>query len=76
MMGKSRLMKEMSLHIPCVYMCLRRGDKSTGYPRRTPDIVEWIETGLKTYGLEDKDFIADTENGTARSQIAPLFCSL
>jgi len=76
MMGKSRLMKEMSYHIPCVYMCLRRGDKSSGYPQRTPHIVEWIEAGLTKYQLGGKDFIADTENELPVLKFAAFLLSL
>jgi hypothetical protein len=47
MMGKSRLMKEMSRHIPCVYICLRKED-SSGYPPRTPVLADWIERRLPT----------------------------
>jgi hypothetical protein len=76
MMGKSRLMKEMSLHVPCVYMCLRRGDKSTGYPPRTPDIVQWFEGGLTMYGLRRKDFLEDTENELPVLKFAAFLLSL
>src|SRR5271170_5539103 len=34
MMGKSRLMKELTKYLPILYICLRR-DESTGYPPQT-----------------------------------------
>ncbi len=47
MMGKTRLMKEMSRHIPSVYICLRKAG-SSGYPLRTPTLADWIESGVIT----------------------------
>ena len=46
MMGKSRLMKQLSTQLPLVYVCLRNA-KSSGYPIRTPNVPEWIRGGLK-----------------------------
>jgi len=46
MMGKSRLMKEMAAYIPVVYICAR-ASSSTGYPERTPKIIDWLESGVK-----------------------------
>ena len=52
MMGKTRLMKEMSKHIPNVYFCLRN-PQSNGYPNRTSVLANWIETGIiSQQGLE------------------------
>ncbi len=76
MMEKSRLMKEMSSHVPCVYMCLRSGDKSSGYPIKTPNIANWIESGLNRHELERRDFIADSENGLPPLKFAAFLLSL
>ena len=46
MMGKSRLMKEMAAYIPVVYICAR-GSGLAGYPERTPEIIAWLESGVK-----------------------------
>ena len=43
MMGKTRLMKEMSRYIPLVYICARSA-ASTGYPPRTPAIIDWFDS--------------------------------
>jgi len=45
MMGKSRLMKEMTAHIPAVYICLRSSDSQSGYPKRSPIIADWFDKG-------------------------------
>jgi hypothetical protein len=45
MMGKTRLIKEMSRHIPSVYICARSAC-STGYPPRTPAVVDWFDSGI------------------------------
>ena len=45
MMGKSRLIKEMARYIPMVYLCARSSN-STGYPPRTPAVIEWLRNGL------------------------------
>ena len=76
MMGKSRLMKEMSRFIPCVYLCLRPAKTSSGYPLRTPVIAEWIETGLNMFGLGPRHFLADTENELPTLQFATFLLSL
>ena len=76
MMGKSRLMKEMSRFIPCVYMCLRPAKLSSGYPLRTPVIAEWIETGLNMFGLAPRHFLADTENELPTLKFATFLLSL
>ena len=46
MMGKSRLLKEMSCFIPCVYICLRDANSASGYPHRSPRVADWINSGL------------------------------
>ena len=76
MMGKSRLMKEMSRFIPCVYMCLRPAKMSSGYPLRTPVIAEWIETGLNMFGLGPRHFLADTKNELPTLKFATFLLSL
>jgi hypothetical protein len=45
MMGKTRLIKEMSRHIPLVYVCARSAG-STGYPPRTPIVIDWFDSGI------------------------------
>ena len=50
MMGKSRLMKEITHHLPLVYMCLRESN-STGYPLATPHLLRWFKEGA--YGSLD-----------------------
>ena len=64
MMGKTRLMKEMSRYIPLVYICARSAT-STGYPPRTPAIIDWFDRGIAVH-LDrsiigaDKSFIIST----------------
>ena len=45
MMGKTRLMKEISKYIPSMYFCLRNR-QSNGYPNRTSVLANWMETGI------------------------------
>jgi hypothetical protein len=47
-MGKSRHMKEVANHLPCVYICLRNEGIGFGYPRRSPDISNWSMEGVIT----------------------------
>jgi hypothetical protein len=44
MMGKTRLMKELTKYLPILYICLRR-DESTGYPPQTKGLFEWFKEG-------------------------------
>src|SRR6202048_1691317 len=48
MMGKSRHMKEVANHLPCVYICLREEERGYGYPRRSPRIAKWSLKGATT----------------------------
>jgi hypothetical protein len=57
MMGKSRLMKEVATHIPTVYICLRKGDRSYGYPKQTPNLADWFSQGALS--LADKKMTQD-----------------
>ena len=64
MMGKSRLMKEISHYMPTVYICLR-SENSSGYPKNTPHLPNWIqESTLKqtkrAHPIEDRDFLLPT----------------
>ena len=45
MMGKTRLMKELAVHMPLVYICLRK-DESSGYPETTPRIQPWLRRAV------------------------------
>src|SRR5579862_2401626 len=52
MMGKTRLIKELSRSIPTVYICLRKDSPTdlrgtSGYPRRTPTISEYLLEPIK-----------------------------
>jgi hypothetical protein len=64
MMGKSRHMKEVANHLPCVYICLRGEVRGYGYPRASPSIVEWSLTGAATMlshkRVDDSDFCFST----------------
>ena len=44
MMGKTRLMKELTKYLPIVYMCFRETHE-TGYPPATENILSWFERG-------------------------------
>jgi hypothetical protein len=64
MMGKSRLMKEMSHNMPTVYICLR-SEKSSGYPKNTPHLPDWIQQSTlsqtkRAHPVEDRDFLLPT----------------
>jgi hypothetical protein len=48
MMGKTRHMKEVANHLPCVYMCLRKEGIGFGYPHRSPSIANWSTKGATT----------------------------
>ena len=76
MMGKSRLMKEMSKHVPCVYICLRSA--ATGYPLRSPQIADWIEEPLnKMLPPGKKGLIkVDFENNLPTLKYAAFLLSL
>jgi hypothetical protein len=50
MMGKSRHMKEVANHLPCVYICLRGEVRGYGYPRPSPSIVKWSLMGAARVG--------------------------
>ena len=48
MMGKTRLMKELTKYLPILYICLRR-DESTGYPPQTKGLFEWFKEPAYKY---------------------------
>lgn len=73
MMGKSRLMKEMSRFIPCVYICLRDG--TSGYPPRSPSVADWINGGLPVR-MSAERFKIDTEHELPTLKFATLLLSL
>src|ERR1700737_730440 len=59
MMGKSRHMKEVANHLPCVYICLREDSEVRGYPRPSPSMVKWSLMGAVTIlgkPVEEKKF--------------------
>src|SRR5579859_5234207 len=64
MMGKSRLMKELSKKGPLVYVCLRESS-SSGYPPATPGLLEWFKAGscgsLGNLALDRPDIQSDKE---------------
>jgi hypothetical protein len=64
LMGKSRHMKEVANHLPCVYICLRGELRGYGYPRPSPSIVEWSLKGSATIlghtPVEESDFCFST----------------
>ena len=70
MMGKTRLMKELTKHHPVVYMCFRKDD-STGFPLATRELLPWFQRGacgslginLKSEQVDikmDNDFVIST----------------
>lgn len=79
MMGKSRLMKEVSKYIPCVYICPRSGATgSSGYPRRSRKIAEWFEERLSKLepSLEPEVVQADFEHHLPSLKYAAFLLSL
>ena len=79
MMGKSRLMKEMSKYIPCVYICLRSGASgSSGYPQRSFRIAQWFEEPLNNIApsLKDEVMQADFEHHLPPLKYAAFLLSL
>jgi hypothetical protein len=66
MMGKSRHMKEVANHLPCVYICLgREAREYRSYPRASPSLVEWSLRGAATIlgnfqRVEESDFCFST----------------
>ena len=79
MMGKSRLMKEMSKYIPCVYICLRSGATgSSGYPERSAQIAKWFEEPLSKIApeLEPEVMEADFEHHLPPLKYAAFLVSL
>ena len=75
MMGKSRLMKEMSHHIPCVYICLRT-DYRKGYPPRTPHIGDWFERPLTSFDIGYESYWSDREHELPVLKFAAFLLSL
>lgn len=59
MMGKSRLMKEIARKLPSVYMCFR-SDGSSGYPKPTPLLPDWIKAGVMSQ-IRDYQPTSDTD---------------
>ena len=57
MMGKSRLMKELTQHVPLVYICLRAEKGAEhGYPPATANLLDWFQTGaLKHLDADETD---------------------
>src|ERR1700738_964436 len=63
MMGKSRHMKEVANHLPCVYICVREDSEVRGYPHPLPSMVEWSLMGAATIlgkPVEENDFYFST----------------
>jgi hypothetical protein len=75
MMGKSRLMKEISRIIPCVYICLRDASGSSGYPHRSHRVADWINAGLKAHVASER-FATDTEYQLPALKFATFLLSL
>ena len=75
MMGKSRLMKEISRIIPCVYICLRDAGRTSGYPHRSPRVADWINGGLQGH-VNSERFAADTQYKLPALKFATFFLSL
>ena len=75
MMGKSRLMKEISRIIPSVYICLRDASGSSGYPHRTPRVADWINAGLQAH-VASETFATDIEYQLPALKFATFFLSL
>jgi hypothetical protein len=79
MMGKSRLMKEMSNHIPCLYICLRsEAVGSSGYPQRSFQIAQWFDEPLSKIapGLKAEVMQADFEHHLPSLKYAVFLVSL
>jgi hypothetical protein len=74
MMGKSRLMKEISRIIPCVYICLRDDSGSSGYPHRSRRVADWINAGLQAHVASER-FATDTEYQLPALKFATFFLS-
>src|SRR6266496_3258773 len=63
MMGKTRLMKQMAHHMPCIYICFR-SNASTGYPQASPMVPKWLLKGTRFLfqpPLSQKDIDKDIE---------------
>jgi hypothetical protein len=61
MMGKTRLMKELTQYLPIVYICFRE-EKSTGYPPSTEGLFKWFKEGAyKEIADSEPDRRADTD---------------
>ena len=64
MMGKSRLMKELTKKGPLVYVCFRE-ISSFGYPPATPGLLDWFEAGscgsLGNIALDRPDVLSDKD---------------
>jgi hypothetical protein len=56
LMGKSRLLKQIAALVPTVYVCLRKSTASYGYPKQTPNLVDWFSQGaLSLAGKNETD---------------------
>src|ERR1700676_2946533 len=68
MMGKSRHMKEVANHLPCVYICLREDSEGRGHPRPSPSMVKWSLMGAVTIlgkPVEENNFYFSTYRWSA-----------
>jgi hypothetical protein len=71
MMGKSRLLKQIAKHTPLVYICLRY-PRSTGYPKRSSLIAEWLLKDVKQ-SLKQKPMFADDLNFLSTLKFSAFF---
>ena len=72
MMGKSRLLKQISNHTPLIYICLRPS-RSTGYPKRSPRIVQWILQDVRLCLIKSKSMSRDDSNFLATLKFSVFF---
>ena len=62
MMGKSRLIKEMTRQLPTIFICARETPGQGGFPPTTPKIMTWFRKGVYAVA-DDEDHIKEDAKG-------------
>ena len=62
MMGKSRLIKEMTRQLPTIFICARERPGQGGFPPTTPKIMTWFRKGVYAVA-DDEEHIKEDAKG-------------
>jgi hypothetical protein len=77
MMGKSRLIKEMTGMVPAIFVCARETSAFGGFPPATPEIMEWFQKGALSVTPDKNELKRDAtgENAISTLQYSLFFVS-